>query len=927
MNKKIILIDGNSIINRAFYGIPTLTDGKGRHTNAVYGFVNMMFRLIDEEEPTHMAVTFDMKAKTFRHALYPEYKGTRNPMPDELFQQMGLLKQMLSVMHIKIYEKEGYEADDILGTLSVLSEQAGFEVVIVSGDRDLLQFASDTLKIRLPKSKFGKAETEVYYADDIKVKYGLEPKQLIDMKALMGDASDNIKGVTGIGEKTALKLIQEYGSLEEAIEHAHEISPRRVSANLILYQENARMSRKLVEIVTDLDIPFDSEELSIEQMCNEKSYELMKELQFKSMYNRFYKSGIGSNKKVSKVFQNRHNDMQMTLYSEMTQNEEKVALIKDINFQTTPHYYSNSKEETEKLLSKIQRKPIYYLFLESENQFLGMSLFQENVGAMWIESNVFEGFTERDLLRMVLPLFKKKYRKISHDIKKDIKIFRQYADIHLYEEDFEYGFDAKLASYILNPTGNSYEYDDIARDYLNIIVPSWEEIIGKGRTKRSFFLIPQNERFEFVIKQPEILYHAFPIMENLLEENGQTQLFYEIEMPLIFVLSEMEKNGIRLDKEALSQYGLDLDVKIGQIIEEIFEISEEEFNLNSPKQLGMILFEKLKLPHAKKTKTGYSTSAEVLEKLRFDYPIVEKILKYRQLSKLKSTYVNSLLSVSHDVTEKIYSTFNQTSTATGRISSIEPNLQNIPTKTALGREIRKAFIPTNEDFCFLDADYSQIELRVLADIAKDETLIQAFNEDQDIHQLTASQVFHVPFEEVTSQQRSEAKAVNFGIVYGMGAFSLGQDLKITKAEAEAYIEAYFTKYPRIKTYLEEVVDQARLNGYVETLWHRRRDMPELKSTTFLQKAFGERVAMNMPIQGTAADIMKIAMIKVYRALKDGNYQSRLILQVHDELLIETHKNEVEKVEEILRKHMEEAVQLSVKLKVDIHRGESWYDAK
>jgi DNA polymerase-1 len=556
-----------------------------------------------------------------------------------------------------------------------------------------------------------------------------------------------------------------------------------------------------------------------------------------------------------------------------------------------------------------------------EGECQGLALYQEDLGGCWLE--VGENLSVEQLITVAKPFFTDPdYIKIGHDVKKDIKFLRG-----MIEKTPIISFDTAIGAYILNPTGSSYEYDDLAKAFLNQVFFSVEEVLGKGKSKKAFFTLSQEERKSFAVTQAKIFFEAKEIMEKQIEGNRQHELFYDIEMPLIYVLADMEEYGIKVDKNALINYQKNLEESIEIITKEIFALSGEEFNLNSPKQLGVILFEKLGLKGGKKTKTGYSTAADVLEKLKYEHPMVEKILYYRQLAKLKSTYADGLLAVMDEKTEKIYSTFNQTITATGRISSTEPNLQNIPVRLELGRELRKVFIPENEKFCFLDADYSQIELRVLAHIAGDETLIHAFRNDQDIHRLTASQVFHVPFDEVTPLQRSNAKAVNFGIVYGIGAFSLSQDLGISRKEAEQYIAAYFAKYPNIKKYLNETIANAGEQGYVSTLWNRRRAMPELKSNNFIQRSFGERVAMNMPIQGSAADIIKIAMVQVHKALKEGGYRSRLILQVHDELLIETYLEEKEAVAKILKEKMEQAANLSVPLDVDVHEGNSWFEAK
>lgn len=885
MAEKIMLIDGNSIVNRAFYGVPLLTNGEGRYTNGVYGFLNILFKLLDEEQPDYLAVAFDLHAPTFRHRTFDGYKGTRKGMPEELREQMPLLKEVLQTMHIPIFEQEGFEADDILGTLSALAEKNGIVPVVVSGDRDLLQLAGETLKVRIPKTKGGRTETEDYYAADVQAKYGVTPAEFIDMKALMGDASDNIPGVPGIGEKTAAKIITQYHDIETAIAHAAEIKPKKASENLAAYQEQARLSKFLATIVRDMPLEWDKETLKIGDMFNQTAYELVKRLEFKSMFSRFEGSA-----------------------SAPKQAGQTYRFVAD-------------REGAKEVLAALKKGEVGYAFVYENEEGQGLALYQEELGGVWMEASM--AFLMQELLEIFQPFFADSaYRKIGHDVKKDIRFLRSYG-----YDGFTAEFDTAIGAYILNATGSSYEYDDIAAAFLNETYPSQEEVFGKGRTKKAFAALSEAERTAYGARQAEIFFRARKVMEERLAENEQKSLFYDMEMPLIYVLADMEKYGIKVDKAALLAYQKRLGESLDGMEEEIYALAGEKFNINSPKQLGVILFEKLGLKGGKKTKTGYSTAADVLEKLRTAHPIVERILHYRQLAKLKSTYADGLLAVMDAETEKIYSTFNQTITATGRISSTEPNLQNIPVRLELGRELRKIFIPESAEFCFLDADYSQIELRVLAHISGDESLIAAFKSNQDIHRMTASQVFHVPFDEVTPLQRSNAKAVNFGIIYGKGAFSLGQDLGISRKEAEEYINAYFARYPKIKTFMEDTIKNGAKNGYVSTLWNRRRNMPELQSSNFMQRAAGERAAMNMPIQGTAADIIKLAMIKVHRALQEGGYRSRLILQVHDELLIEAYKEEKDAVAKILKENMEHAADLLVPLDVDVHEGASWFEAK
>lgn len=885
MAEKIMLIDGNSIVNRAFYGVPLLTNAEGQYTNAVYGFFHILLKLMDEDQPDYLAVAFDLHAPTFRHETFAEYKGTRKGMPEELRQQMPVLKEVLRAMGIAIYEKEGFEADDLLGTLSKKAEEMGWIPILVSGDRDLLQLAGENVKVRIPKTKGGRTEVEDYYAKDVVEKYGVTPEEFIDVKALMGDASDNIPGVPGIGEKTAVKIIQQYHDLETAIAHAAEIKPKKASENLAEFQEQARLSRYLATIIRDVPVELAKDQGRADRIFTPEAYQWMKKLEFKSMLPRFEK-------------------------------EQTSSAPAEVSFRGI-----YKKEEAEKFFHGLKKEETAYLLIQDDGVWQGMSLYQKDCGGVWLE--IGEDLPAEELFSCAEDFLRdKNWKKIGHEVKADLHLLYSYG-----LKDFSADFDTALAAYLMNPTANSYGYDDLARDFLSEACPSYEEVLGKGKSKKTLASLPEEERRDFCAKQAEICFRAKEVLQKKLEENQQEPLFYEVEMPLLYVLADMERWGMKVDRQALLSYQKTLGERVEEVSREVYEMAGEDFNLNSPKQLGVILFERLGLKGGKKTKTGYSTAADVLEKLRPEHPIIDKILEYRQLAKLKSTYADGLLAVLDEKTDKIYSTFHQTITATGRISSTEPNLQNIPIRLELGRELRKVFIPSSPEFCFLDADYSQIELRVLAHIAGDETLIEAFRQKQDIHRLTASQVFHVPFEEVTPLQRSNAKAVNFGIVYGIGAFSLSQDLGITRKEAENYIHQYFVKYPKIKEYLDRAVKEAEEKGYASTIMNRRRAMPELQSKNFVQHAFGERVAMNMPIQGSAADIIKIAMIQVHRALKEGGFRSRLILQVHDELLIETALDEKEAVAKILKEKMEQAVSLSVPLDVDVHEGNTWFEAK
>ncbi|MCI1931165.1 MAG: DNA polymerase I [Clostridia bacterium] len=880
---KIMLIDGNSIANRAFYGVPLLTNNEGTYTNAVYGFFNIILKFMDEEKPTNMAVAFDLKAPTFRHKKYTDYKGTRKKMPDELFMQMPIIKKLLTLMNIKQYAVEGFEADDIIGTLSKQAVDMDYEAVIVSGDRDLLQLAGETVKIKMPKTKGGNTETEEYYAKDVFEKYGVSPKEFIEVKALMGDSSDNIPGVPSIGEKTAIKIIQKYGTVENAIKNASEISPAKASKNITEFEEQARLSRFLVEITKEAPVTLELENMPvISSSINGEAYDILKKLELKSLLGRFNTNGSATEKNKEKAI--------YRFIKDKTEFDEYLKSVKDC-------------------------KNTAYVIISEDEKPLGLSFYNENGGT-------YAEMASDVLMKSSECFFEdENIKKTGHNIKHDIRLLSLYG-IELKGADF----DTSIAGYILNSTRESYDYDDIASEFLGRFVKSEEEILGKGKSKASVKTLDENSRVSFAVTQSEIMYEGRKVMEEKIEESGQHELFYDIEMPLIYVLSDMEKYGMKVDKSGLEQYGSYLEEKIVSIRDEIYKLAGEEFNINSPKQLGYILFEKMGLKGSKKTKTGYSTAASVLEKLRYENPIVEKVLYFRQLSKLKSTYADGLLAVMDKNTHRIYSTFNQTVTATGRISSTEPNLQNIPVRLELGRELRKVFIP-EDGYIFVDADYSQIELRVLAHMADDEALQQAFINGQDIHRLTASQVLGKKFEDITDYERRQAKAVNFGIIYGIGAFSLSQDLGITRKAAEQYIESYFKKYPNVKKYMTQTVEKAKKDGYVSTIFNRRRPMPELSASNFVQRSFGERVAMNMPIQGTAADIIKIAMVKVWRELKKRKMKSRLILQVHDELIIEAPENEKEEAAKILQTNMENAVKLKVPLVAEVKNGYSWYDAK
>ena len=878
MAEKIMLIDGNSLMNRAFYAMPLLTNKEGEFTNGVYGFLNIFFKLLDEEKPDYCTVCFDVHQPTFRHIEYKDYKGNRKGMPEELVPQMDIVKKVLASMNIKTLEMGGFEADDLLGTIAGIADKKGIEPVIVSGDRDLLQLATDTVKIRIPKTKSGETTVEDYNAKDVEAVYGVTPTEFIDVKALMGDTSDNVPGVPSVGEKTAIKIIQEFKTVENAIANADKVKPKRASENLVTYAEQARQSKWLVTIKTDVPVEYNIEDAKIKDIFNKNAYEMFKQYEFKSMLTRFDTVNV----------EEKHS--------------HSYKLVKDIN-------------EAKNILSELNPFDScgYKLIYEGE-RIKGISVTQKAESAFVFRLN------EAEILSVFKEFFENQNSKIAHNGKRDIVLLKRNGiDLNCII------FDTMIGGYIINSSMDNYEYNELATDFLGESYPSEEEVLGKGKSKKSLDALSDEEFTEFCGRMCDISFRAYPVIESKLKENNQLDLYYKIELPLIYVLANMELVGMGVDRQGLIDYGKSLDGKIEELTKDIYWLAGEEFNINSPKQLSYILFEKLGLKGGKKTKTGWSTSADILEKLKDKDEIVGKVLEYRSYTKLKSTYAEGLLAVLQE-DDRIYSTFNQTITTTGRISSTEPNLQNIPVRIELGRQLRKVFVP-KEECVYIDADYSQIELRVLAHLAGDENLINAFKENQDIHTITASQVFNVPFDEVTPLQRRNAKAVNFGIIYGIGAFSLSQDLGITKKEADAYIESYFAKYPKIKAFIDGCVESARENGYGITIFNRRRYIPEIASSNYIQRSFGERVAMNMPVQGTAADIIKIAMVKVYNRMKKERLKSQLVLQVHDELLIEAYKDEVERVSSILQEEMENAVSLSVPLVAEVHQGNTWYDVK
>ncbi len=876
--EKLVLIDGHSILNRAFYGVPNLTNSEGLHTNAVYGFLNILFKLLEDEKPQYLAVAFDVKAPTFRHIMYEEYKGTRKPMPQELHEQVPLIKEVLCAMGVPILTKEGYEADDILGTVAKRAQAEGYEVTILSGDRDLLQLSDTHIKISIPKTSRGTTEVHNYYPDDVVREYQVTPQQFIDVKALMGDASDNIPGVPSVGEKTATNLILQFGSVEGIYEHLDEVKPPRAKKSLEDNKELADISYKLAKICIEAPVDFSPVDAKIGELYTKEAYEFMSRMEFKSMLAKF-----GTHVKGEEASQH------------------VFTIITDLI-------------EAGELFEKAKKADcIGAQLLIEQNAISGLALcFNEKTSYVLPAA----GFLTGEYLAEQMEVLCRNGRTWVLDLKSQLPFMNLSYETLVY--------DAGVAAYLLNPLKDSYDYDDLARDYLGLTIPGKSELLKK----MTFVSAWESDEKAFQTCAGYIGYVAYmvgkPIMERL-EAEELKELYLSMELPLIYALYHMEEEGIAVRKEELKAYGEKLKEKIIVLEREIWDMTGCEFNINSPKQLGEVLFEKMQIKGGKKTKTGYSTAADVLEKLAPDYPVIQKILEYRQYTKLNSTYAEGLGAyIGPD--GRIHSKFNQTITATGRLSSTEPNLQNIPVRMELGREIRKVFVP-KDGYVFLDADYSQIELRVLAHMSDDERLIQAYKSAQDIHAITASQVFHVPLEEVTPLIRRNAKAVNFGIVYGISAFGLSEDLSISRKEALDYINRYFETYPQVKAFLDGLIVYAKENGYVKTMFNRRRPVPELKSANFMQRSFGERVAMNSPIQGTAADIIKIAMIRVDKRLRREGLQSRLILQVHDELLIEAFIPELETVKKILEEEMRQAVQMKVDLEIDMHDGRNWFEAK
>ena len=908
--EKLVVIDGNSILNRAFYGIMSskmLQTADGTYTNAVYGFLAILFKLLEDVNPDYMAVAFDVKHPTKRHEMYKEYKGTRKGMPDELASQMPIIKDVLKAMNITVIEKEGYEADDILGTLAKYSEKKGMEVILLTGDRDSFQLVSDNIIIRMPRTKGGKTETENFDKSKILEVYGIEPKQLIEVKGLMGDSSDNIPGVPGVGEKTALNLIKEYHTIDEIyerLEAGEQIAKGKLKENLENNKDLAILSRELGRI--DVNAPIDKElsNLKVKEWNYELVLEIFKKLRFNRYIDRFnLEQKVQKSENKSEI---KNESQELFEYEELKKEDKKISeVLRNIENEKIMYYYFETEEHKEDNSLIIKEKIKYVnIYIEKENKVYNIEFSKE------ILKKVFEN---------------KEILKCGHKIKRDYILLKQN---DITPENMMY--DAEIALYVINSISGAYSIEEIANQYLNLDISNFyaEE---NSDVQTSLFDI-ETEQEEVLKRNFKFAVYSYVLgktREKILDELKKIEsleLFQNIEMPIAEILASMQWEGMYIDEKELIKYGNNLKKHIEELRIDIYNLAGEEFNINSPKQLGTILFDKLNLKPTKKTKSGYSTDVDALEKIKGSHPIIEKILEYRQIAKLNSTYVEGMFPFINIKTGRIHTFFHQTVTATGRLSSTEPNLQNIPTRSELGKKLRKAFKAGNGKV-FVDADYSQVELRILAHMANDETMISAFNSGADIHTISASQVFKVPVEEVSKQLRSKAKAVNFGIVYGISEFGLAEQIDIKRNEAKQYIEQYLETYHGIRDYMKNIVEEAKEKGYVSTLFGRRRYIPELKSKNYMVRKFGDRAAMNTPIQGTAADIMKIAMINVYNELKANNLKSKIVLQIHDELIIETLNEEKEEVKEILKNQMEKAAKLLVPLNVEVEEGKNWYQAK
>ncbi|MBA4496465.1 DNA polymerase I [Paenactinomyces guangxiensis] len=881
---KLVLIDGNSIAFRAFYALPLLTNATGTYTNAVYGFTMMLLKVLEEEKPTHLLVAFDAGKTTFRHNDYQKYKGKREKTPGELSEQIPLIKEVLDAFQIRSFELEGYEADDIIGTLAHSPEAEGLETLIVSGDKDLLQLVNDHVQVLMTRK--GVTETERYDVKAVDERYGLTPGQIIDLKGLMGDPSDNIPGIPGVGEKTALKLLHQFPTVEEIIEHADELPGKKLQEKVREHADQALLSKKLATIYTEVPLEFGVSDLKLPPTDLKKVSEVFKKLEFKTLLNRIHTGGE-------------------------TGEEVREAEPEQISYQIVT---ADHRDETEKVLKQDQLA--VYVEMTEENphraEVTGIAV-SDGKAQLYIPME-----TARHWEAFQAWLADGNRRKIVYDVKKTM--------VSLENKGFQtdgFQFDVLLAAYLLNPSESRYELSDMVERHLQGFLPSDEEVYGKGAKRRA---LEGEELARHLARKTSAICQLYPVLLKELEQADLYDLMCGLEMPLAGVLAGMEQQGVRVDKKRLDDLGIELKESMDRLTDEIYEIAGVEFNINSPKQLGEILFDKLGLPVLKKTKTGYSTSADVLERLAPQHEIVEKILHYRQVGKLYSTYIEGLKKeIGRD--GKIHTQFHQTITATGRLSSTEPNLQNIPIRLEEGRRIRQVFVPSKEGWYMLAADYSQVELRVLAHLSEDESLQYAFKHGLDIHTQTAMDVFGVSETEVTPLMRRHAKAVNFGIVYGISDFGLSQNLNITRKEAKDFIDRYFETYPGVKRYMDTVVKQAKKEGFVTTLLGRRRYLPDINSRNFNLRSFAERTAMNTPIQGTAADIIKYAMVEMDKRMKEEKLESRMLLQVHDELIFEVPEEELPVMRTLVPEVMEGALPLSVPLQVDVNVGKSWYEAK
>ncbi|HWR60147.1 MAG TPA: DNA polymerase I [Clostridia bacterium] len=865
---KFIIIDGNSLMHRAFYALPKLTNSRGFHTSVIYGFVNMINKLVEEYQPQYLGIAFDRKGPTFRHLEYAEYKAGRLKMAEEMAEQIPVLKEVLSAMNIKQTEIDGFEADDIIGTVAAKCDEKDIPALIVTGDKDALQLISSNVHTLMTKK--GISEIEEYDTEKLKETYGIEPPQIIDLKGLMGDASDNIPGVPGVGEKTALDLIRQFGTVENVLKNVAEIKKNKIRENIENNVEQALLSKRLATIVRDVPMDFRLEDFLLKEPDRDKLYSLFSELEFKALIEKMCGGGSGA------------------------------SAVKTVELSVTE---LTEGGEQEKLLEAAVKAGAISFKIDDEMGELLRTIYLD------IEGGQYRFAIGDGNIRLIKALMEDpKVKKAGHDIKQDMLLLKKYGI-----EVEPVAFDTMIAAYLLNPSKGAYRIGDLGQEYLGMAMEGYE---AKGGDPV--------QKYGATVK---LVSELQPVFKSKLEEYEMIELYYGMELPLVRVLADMEYEGFRVDRNMLEVLSADFAEQIEALTAEIYKQSGEEFNINSTKQLGVILFDKLGLPVVKKTKTGYSTDVEVLEQLSSKHPIIEKLLEYRQLVKLKSTYLDGLIAIINPDTGKIHTKLNQTVAATGRLSSTEPNLQNIPIKTENGRQIRKVFVPKSEEYLLVDADYSQIELRVLAHISGDQGLIDTFIRKEDIHTRTASEVFGVKPEEVTPVMRGRAKAVNFGIVYGISDYGLSQDLKISRKEAKIYIDNYFARYPKVKQYMTDIVEAARADGYVKTIMNRRRYIPEIASRNAVNRNFGERMAMNTPIQGSAADLIKLAMVKVHEELKRRSLKSKLILQVHDELIVETHRSELEEVKQLVEECMEKAIELKVPVVADVSSGDNWYNAK